>query len=105
MWSLIVSNGWVLTKRPTQFCSFIHLQPNTKPHRVTHQARRVLSRKSTGEMKRKVTDSDTDVKIKRQREPDTDYCDVIPQKDSHGNAIWPASEQSIKLAREFFKEW
>lgn len=55
-------------------------------------------------MKRKVTDSDTGVKIKRQREPDTDYCDVIPQKDSHGNAIWPASEQSIKLAREFFKE-
>lgn len=56
-------------------------------------------------MKRKATSSGTESKAKRQREPEADYCDVIPRKDGHGNAIWPASEQSIERGREFLKEW
>ena len=56
-------------------------------------------------MKRKATDSGTDSKAKRQREPEADYCDVIPRKDGHGNDVWPASEQSIEGAREFLREW
>ncbi|CAD6585485.1 MAG: hypothetical protein ASARMPRED_002178 [Alectoria sarmentosa] len=55
-------------------------------------------------MKRKATDLGRDSKSKRQREPQADYCDVRSQKDSHGNAIWPASEQSIERARDFLKE-
>ena len=56
-------------------------------------------------MKRKITDVGTESKAKRQREPEADYCDAEPQKDGHGNAIWPASEQSIESARDFLKEW
>ena len=56
-------------------------------------------------MKRKATDSGTDLKAKRQREPQADYCDVTTRKDDHGNAIWPASEQSIDRTRAFLKEW
>lgn len=56
-------------------------------------------------MKRKATDLGTAPKAKRQREPEADYCDVTPQRDSHGNEIWPASEQSIERAREFLKAW
>lgn len=100
-----MENGWVLTKPATLFCSFIHSPANIKPQRVTYQTWRVLSRSSAENMKRKATDSSTDSKAKRQREPEADYCDIIPQKDGHGNPIWPASEQSIKLAREFLKEW
>lgn len=56
-------------------------------------------------MKRKATDAGTDSKAKRQREPQADYCDVETRKDGHGNAIWPASEESVARAREFFEEW
>ena len=56
-------------------------------------------------MKRKATDSSMQTKTKRPREPEADYCDVIARKDDLGNAVWPASEQSIGLAREFLKEW
>ena len=56
-------------------------------------------------MKRKATDSGTDPKAKRHKEPEADYCDVIPRKDAHGNVVWPASEQSIDRARNFLKEW
>lgn len=96
MWSLIAGNGRVLTKHPALICSLLHL---TKPRRVTHQPWRF------GEMKRKATDSSTDPKAKRQREPEVDYCDVVPRKDGQGNAIWPASEQSIERATDFIKEW
>ena len=94
-------DGWVLTKRFTLFCNF----PPPKPYRVTHQPSCFLSRSSVGKMKRKAIDSGIAPKAKRQREPEADYCDVTPQKDCHGNAIWPASEQSIERAREFFKAW
>lgn len=95
MRTLILGSGWVLSKRVTVFCSLIHTPPNAKPHRA---------RSLSGEMKRKATEAGTDPKAKRQREPEADYCDVIPQKDSHGNAIWPASEQSLERARVFLKE-
>ncbi|KAL9127786.1 MAG: hypothetical protein Q9175_007667 [Cornicularia normoerica] len=55
-------------------------------------------------MKRKATDSSKDSKAKRPREPEVDYCDVVLRKDGSGNAIWPASEQSIERARDFLKE-
>ena len=85
--------------------ALIHFPLNTNPHHVTCQAWRVLSSASPAVMKRKATDSHTDSKAKRQREPQTDYCDVTPRKDDHGNAIWPASEQSIDHTRAFLKEW
>ncbi|KAF6233373.1 hypothetical protein HO173_008305 [Letharia columbiana] len=55
-------------------------------------------------MKRKAMDSGTDSKAKRPREPEADYCDVISRKDGHGNAIWPASEESIQRAGQFLTE-
>lgn len=105
MRSFIARNGRVLTKRASLPSSFIHSPPNTKPHRVTYQPWRVLSSKSTGKMKRKAMDSGTDSKAKRPREPEADYCDVISRKDGHGNAIWPASEESIQRAGQFLTEW
>ena len=57
-------------------------------------------------MKRKATtDSSIVPKPKRQREPEADYCDVVPRKDGNGNVMWPASEQSIERARDFLIEW
>ena len=99
MKSLIVGLGYVLRER------FIHSIPKTKPNCVTHQPKRVIYSTATGGMKRKATDSDTNSKAKRQREPEADYCDVIPRKDGKGNSLWPASEQSIERARSFLKEW
>ena len=95
----------VLTKGVNLFHAFIHFLPNTDPHRVTCQSCRVLSKSFVRGMKRKATDSGTDSKAKRQREPQADYCDVTPRKDDHGNTIWPASEQSIDRTRAFLKEW
>lgn len=99
MRSLITGIDWVLAKR------FIHSTRNTQSRGITYQPWRVLSRNSTRGMKRKATDLGTDSKAKRQREPEADYCDVIPRKDDQGSAIWPASEQSIEHARTFLKEW
>ena len=96
----IGQNGYVLTKRATLLYSFIH---SPSPYRVTYQPWRVLS--VTRTMKRKATDSVTDQKAKRKRESEEDYCDVVPRKDDYGNAIWPASEQSIDCARDLLKEW
>ena len=56
-------------------------------------------------MKRKATESGIVPKAKRQREPEADYCDVLPRKDGNGAVIWPASEQSIERARAFLIEW
>lgn len=89
----ILGNRRALTKRATL------------SHRLTYQPWRVLSSNSPGEMKRKATDSSTESKAKRPREPEVDYCDVVLRKDGSGNAIWPASEQSIERARDFLKEW
>ena len=105
MRSFILGSGRVLTKGVDLFHAFIHFSPNINPHRVTCQPRRVLSKPFVRGMKRKATDSGTDSKAKRQREPQADYCDVTPRKDDHGNAIWPASEQSIYRTRAFLKEW
>ncbi len=105
MSSLIAGICRVLTRRATLSCSIIHLPLNTKPHQVTYQHCCLLSRSSTGEMKRKATDSATVPKAKRQREPEADYCDVLPRKDGNGIVIWPASEQSVECAREFLIEW
>ena len=100
-----MGNRRVWIEHPTLLCIFTHSPPNPKPYRPTYQPCRALSRDSTEEMKRKATDLGRDSKPKRQREPQADYCDVRSQKDSHGNAIWPASEQSIERARDFLKEW
>lgn len=95
----------MLTKGFSLFHAFIHFLPNTNPHRVTCQSCRVLSIPLARGMKRKATESGTDSRAKRQREPQADYCDVTPCKDDHGNVIWPASEQSIDRTRAFLKEW
>ena len=101
---LLVERSGALTKRVNLSC-FINLPPNTKPHRVTPQPCRIFSWSLPQKMKRKATESHTDSKVKRQKEPEADYCDAEPQKDGHGDAIWPASEQSIKHARDFLQEW
>ena len=98
----IVQDDCVLTKRATLWCSFIH---SPSPYRVIYQPWRVVSTKRTRTMKRKATGSVTDPKTKRKREPEKDYCDVVPRKDKYGTAIWPASKQSIDRARAFLKEW
>ena len=98
-----ILEGLVLTRRTALSCNLIHF--NTKLHGVTYRPWRVLSSKSTGKMKRKATESSTDSKAKRQKEPEADYCDVVPRKDSSGNTIWPASEQTIERARDFLRQW
>ena len=100
MSQFVLRNRRVLTQNVTRFYG-----PNTNLHRVTFQPWLVFSKRSTGNMKRKATDAATDSKAKRQRDPQPDYCDVEPREDGHGNAIWPASEQSIHSARELIKEW
>ena len=95
----------VLTKRALLSRSFIHSSPNTFAYYLGFQPYRGLSRAPTTGMKRKATNSGTDSKAKRQKEPEADYCDVVPRQDAHGNAIWPSSEQSMQNAREFLKEW
>ncbi len=100
----MLGHGLVLTNRPTLLRSFIHSLLNTKSRRVSHPPR-FLSKSFDGDMKRKATDSSIQTKTKRPREPEADYCDVTPRNDDLGNAVWPASEQSIGLAREFLKEW
>ncbi len=95
----------VLTERATLLRSFIHSLCNTKSRRVSYPPWRFPYRSFDGDMKRKATDSSVQTKTKRPREPEADYCDVTPRKDDLGSAIWPASEQSIGLAREFLKEW
>ena len=102
-----LGEGRVLIKAVKSSHGFIHLPPIANLHRITCQPWRwrLLPNVFTRDMKRKATDSGTDAKAKRQRNPQADYCDVIPRKDDHGNAIWPASQQSIDCAREFLKEW
>ena len=95
----------VLTKHASLLCGFIHLPSTINLHRVTYQPWRVIFRISTRNMKRKATDSNIESKAKRHKEPEADYCDVIPCEDAHGNVVWPASEQSIHRARGFLKEW
>ncbi|KAM0799092.1 DHH family protein-like protein [Usnea florida] len=102
MRSLILEKGVVLMRRAALSCNLIHF--NTKLHGVTYRSWRVVSSKSTGKMKRKATESSTNSKAKRQREPEADYCDVVPRKDGSGNTIWPASEQAIENARDFLRE-
>ena len=34
-----------------------------------------------------------------------DYCDVEPERDGHGNGIWPAPEEAVEKARAFLREW
>lgn len=88
------------------FHHFIHVLPETNPHRVTCQPCRVLPKYYFARgMKRKAADSGTDSRAKRQKEPQADYCDVTPRKDDQGNVIWPASKQSIDRTRAFLKEW
>ena len=79
-------------------------RPNTNLQGVTYQPWRVLLNSSRN-MKRKAMDAGTDSNAKRQRKPQADYCDVETRNDGHGNAIWPASEESVARAREFFEEW
>ena len=105
MRSSVLGSGRLLTKGVNWFRPFIHSLPNTYPHRVTCQSCPVLSKPRVRGMKRKATDSGTDSRAKRQREPQADYCDVTPHKDDDGNAIWPASQQSIDRTRAFLKEW
>lgn len=100
---LLVEKYLVLTKRATLLHSFIH-SPG-KLHHTTSHPWRVLSRHLSGDMKRKATDLSIQSKAKRPREPEADYCDVIPQKDGYGNVIWPASEIAMDRAREFITEW
>ena len=102
---LIVGSGRVLAKSGAVFHGFIHFTPNTNLHRVTCQPWCLLPQIFTRDMKRKATDSATDSKAKRQREPEADYCDVLPRKNEYGDDIWPASKQSIDGAREFLKDW
>lgn len=101
----MLRKGWVLTKGVNLFHDIIHLPLNTNLHRVRYQPWRVLSQSSAENMKRKATDAGSESKPKRQREPQADYCDVEPRKNSQGNTVWPASEQSINCARDFLKEW
>ena len=103
MRSFILEKSLVLTRRAALSCNLIHF--NTKLHGVTYRPWRVFSSKPTGKMKRKATESNTDSKAKRQKEPEADYCDVVPRKDSTGNTIWPASVQAIQRARDFLREW
>ena len=103
MRNFILGKGRVLTRRAALLCNLIHF--NTELHGVTYQPWRVLSSKSTGKMKRKATDSSTDSKAKRQKEPEADYCDAVSRKDGFGNTIWPASGQAIEDARDFLQEW
>ena len=60
-------------------------------------------------MKRKATAAASEVrpktKIKRERTPEPDYCDVEPRKDEEGNILWPADAAAIERARDFLKEW
>ena len=58
-----------------------------------------------GVMKRKSNEAPNASRAKRHKEPETDYCDVIPQKDRNGNVVWPASQESVVAARIFLKEW
>ena len=103
MRSFILEKSLVLTRRAASSCNLIHF--NTKLHGATYRSWRVLSSKSTGKMKRKATESSPDSKPKRQKEPEADYCDVLPRKDSSENIIWPASEQAIKRTRDFLRDW
>ena len=34
-----------------------------------------------------------------------DYCDVEPQRDANGQAIWPADAAAIEQARAWIREW
>ena len=86
-------------------CSFIHSSPAARPRHVTYQPWSTLSIISTRNMKRKATDTGTESKAKSQREPEADYCDVLPRNDGQGNALWPASKLSIESARDFLREW
>ena len=56
-------------------------------------------------MKRKVTETQSSQKAKRQKEPEADYCDVDTRKDEDGSSIWPASEEALEKARSFLREW
>ena len=102
---LKVAYGLMLTERATLSHSFIHSSLKTFSCYLTFQPCRGLSKASTRGMKRKATNSGTDLKAKRQKEPEADYCDVVPKQDAHGSVIWPSSEQSIHNARDFLKEW
>ena len=101
----MLGSGRLLTKGVNLFHPFIHFLPNTNRHRVTCLSYHVFSKPRVRGMKRKATDSGIDSRAKRQREPQAEYCDVTPRKDDDGNAIWPASEQSIDRTRAFLKEW
>ena len=95
----------MLTRHATLLRKCIHFSPDAKPRSIISRPWRIVSRSYTREMKRKATESVTEPKAKRQKEPELDYCDVIPRKDDHGNILWPASKQSIDCARDFLKEW
>ena len=56
-------------------------------------------------MKRKAVDAQSNSKVKRQREPEADYCDVQPQRNGDGEPIWPASTDAMENARRFLREW
>ena len=105
MKSIVVGIGRVLSKHAILLSNFSHLPPNTKSRVLRYQPRRLLFNNFTRGMKRKATESSTNSKAKRQKEPDADYCDVVSRKDSSGNTIWPASEQAIERARDFLQEW
>ena len=56
-------------------------------------------------MKRKATDSTAFSKPKKAKEAEPNYCDVEPKHAGDGCILWPASTDSINLAREFIQEW
>ena len=34
-----------------------------------------------------------------------DYCDVEPQRDANGQAVWPADAAAIERAQEWLRDW
>ncbi|KAI4221441.1 MAG: hypothetical protein L6R36_006907 [Xanthoria steineri] len=55
-------------------------------------------------MKRQAADTKESPRVKRQKEPVPNYCDVQTRKDDNGSILWPASLEAIEVARQYIKE-
>ena len=67
---------------------------------------RAIQIRTLATMKRKAQDhSLPKAKIKKQSEPQQDYCDAEPRRADDGSILWPADPKAIEDAQEFLRQW